>query len=102
MKKVQYKAKSGKTQWKPVFDRNFERACYEEGIGFCLACGSTQSFVEPDGRRYTCEDCRQPKVYGLEELLLMGLVDTKEEAGQPRTTGNKENNHVRQKRSRPT
>jgi hypothetical protein len=30
--------------------------------------------VEPDARRYTCEGCGQPKVYGLEELVLMGIA----------------------------
>jgi hypothetical protein len=42
--------------------------------GFCLYCGETAFGVEPDARRYTCEVCGQPKVYGLEELLIIGLL----------------------------
>ena len=30
--------------------------------------------VEPDARRYECEACGQPTVYGMEEALLMGLI----------------------------
>ena len=43
-----------------------------EYIGICTACGFEQEGVEPDARRYECEDCGEPKVYGAEELLLMG------------------------------
>lgn len=39
--------------------------------GFCLACGAQHDGVEPDARRYTCEECDAPKVYGAEEILLM-------------------------------
>lgn len=41
--------------------------------GFCLACGETADGIEPDGRKYTCESCDAPKVYGCEELVIMGL-----------------------------
>jgi predicted RNA-binding Zn-ribbon protein involved in translation (DUF1610 family) len=40
-------------------------------MGFCLACGAEAYDVEPDARRYTCEECGERKVYGAEELLLM-------------------------------
>jgi len=40
-------------------------------VGFCLACGAEAYNVEPDARRYECEDCGAHKVYGAEELLLM-------------------------------
>jgi predicted RNA-binding Zn-ribbon protein involved in translation (DUF1610 family) len=43
-----------------------------EYIGICTACGFEQEGVEPDARRYECEDCGAHKVYGAEELLLMG------------------------------
>jgi len=71
-RKMQYVARSGKKQWKPsiehamVLSKNYE--------GFCLTCGKTQSGVEPDARRYTCESCGSAKVYGAEQLVLMGLV----------------------------
>lgn len=43
----------------------------DTNLGFCLACGAEACGVEPDARRYTCESCGKPKVYGAEELLLM-------------------------------
>jgi hypothetical protein len=42
--------------------------------GFCLACGHMQYGCEPDARRYHCEACGEKKVYGAQELLLMGHV----------------------------
>jgi hypothetical protein len=41
--------------------------------GFCLACGAESDTVEPDARKYSCGCCGAAKVYGGEELLLMGL-----------------------------
>jgi len=40
-------------------------------LGFCLACGAEHDGVEPDARRYACDECGAHKVYGAEELLLM-------------------------------
>lgn len=42
-----------------------------DGRGFCTACGAEAYGVEPDARRYECETCGAPKVYGAEELLFM-------------------------------
>lgn len=39
--------------------------------GICLVCGIEAEGVEPDARRYTCEACGAPAVYGAEELLIM-------------------------------
>ena len=41
-----------------------------EYIGVCVSCGHEQDGVEPDARRYTCEECGEEKVFGAEELLL--------------------------------
>lgn len=64
-----YKTKTGATQYKaPSY-------LLDEGdTGWCLACGTEQSGVEPDARLYRCPDCGAHKVYGLEELALMDLV----------------------------
>ena len=43
-----------------------------EYMGFCTACGDEAYGVEPDARKYTCEGCGAPQVYGAEELLIMG------------------------------
>jgi predicted RNA-binding Zn-ribbon protein involved in translation (DUF1610 family) len=39
--------------------------------GFCTSCGAEAEGVEPDARRYSCEECGQCSVYGAEELLIM-------------------------------
>ena len=44
----------------------------DDCIGFCIACGNEQHGCEPDARKYKCEVCGELKVYGAEELLIMG------------------------------
>jgi predicted amidophosphoribosyltransferase len=39
--------------------------------GFCIECGAEVDGVEPDARKYICECCGSPGVYGAEELLIM-------------------------------
>ena len=67
----QYTTRDGKLQWKPSLAEVQQMDW--DGEGFCLACGETQG-AEPDARRYRCECCGESKVYGAEELALMGLV----------------------------
>jgi hypothetical protein len=38
--------------------------------GFCICCGTEIEGVEPDARKYECEYCGFPGVYGAEELLI--------------------------------
>lgn len=45
----------------------------DEYIGFCIACGAEQYEVEPDARRYECDECGKAKVYGAQEILLMTI-----------------------------
>lgn len=47
--------------------------------GACIACGSMADGCEPDAREYECECCGEKKVYGLEELMIMGLLDIEDE-----------------------
>lgn len=68
---IEYKAKSGAVQFKPSWEEAAEMD--EDGEGFCLACSNTQP-AEPDARKYICESCGAPKVYGAAELILMNLV----------------------------
>lgn len=42
--------------------------------GLCVFCGEPAYGVEPDARKYTCESCDKAGVYGMQELLLMGLI----------------------------
>ena len=68
----QYLTKKQVTQWKPSLET--AQCCDDEGTGFCLACGSSETPAEPDARRYECDICGAHKVYGAAELALMGLV----------------------------
>ena len=47
----------------------------DDSAGFCLHCGAEAYGVEPDARAYVCETCGQPRVYGAEELLIMGFAE---------------------------
>jgi len=70
-----YKAKSGNLRKRPVMsEQEYRTLTYDGSPGFCLACGQDTDGVEPDARRYPCESCSEPLVYGLEELLMMGLL----------------------------
>ena len=42
--------------------------------GYCTQCGDEASGVEPDARKYVCESCGERAVYGIEELLISGLI----------------------------
>ena len=59
---------------KVVLERVIEALESADNLGFCLACGAEAYGVEPDARRYTCEECGEAQVYGAEELLFR-LVD---------------------------
>ena len=69
-----YTTKAGATQFKA--SRASVESCItgDNNKGWCLACGKSQHGVEPDARKYVCEHCGAPKVYGGEELLMMGLT----------------------------
>jgi len=47
----------------------------EEMVGLCLACGEERECCEPDASEYKCEECGKRKVYGVPNLLIMGVVD---------------------------
>jgi len=45
--------------------------------GLCMSCKFIQDNVEPDAKKYTCRNCGEKKVYGAEEILLMGTLEDK-------------------------
>ena len=51
-------------------DQIIEAIEADDCMGFCTACGATAYGVEPDARKYKCEECGEHKVYGAEELLI--------------------------------
>jgi hypothetical protein len=73
-----YTTRSGATQIRPSENQLVRAIKADLGQGFCLACGAKAHGVEPDARKYTCEGCGAPKVYGAEELLLMGIYHREE------------------------
>ena len=59
--------------WK--LTRAVEREIMDDGTtGRCLGCGAKAHGVEPDARKYECSKCGAHRVYGLEELVLMGRI----------------------------
>ena len=71
---IPYKTKSGVTQYMPSTQSVMRAIKADNGSGFCLGCGKkASSFVEPDAHHYPCSSCKAPKVFGAEQLLLMGL-----------------------------
>ena len=56
---------------KLTIDQIMEAVQSGDDMGFCVACGAEAYGVEPDARKYECEECGKPKVYGAEELLMM-------------------------------
>lgn len=44
-------------------------------LGGCIECGYVQDGCEPDARGYECEGCGARTVYGLEELVMMGMLE---------------------------
>jgi len=47
----------------------------DASLGLCLGCGVEAEGCEPDACEYTCEACGAKRVYGLEELLVMGRIE---------------------------
>ena len=52
-------------------DTLMKAARSDEHMGFCTTCGTEAYGIEPDARRYTCDECGAATVYGAEELLIM-------------------------------
>lgn len=48
----------------------------DEDLGFCIKCGAEHGGIEPDARQYPCEECGERRVYGAEEILLLGAYYT--------------------------
>jgi len=45
-----------------------------DNLGFCIACGAEHYGCEPDACKYECEECGEHKVYGAQELVIMGFA----------------------------
>lgn len=58
---------------KVTLDKIIKAVKEDDNLGFCLACGAEAYGVEPDARNYECEECGACRVFGAEELLVMGV-----------------------------
>lgn len=60
---------------KPITSGEFHQHRWNHD-GVCFACGQwTSGGCEPDARRYRCEFCDAPEVYGCEEALLLARLE---------------------------
>jgi hypothetical protein len=60
-----------KNQKRPLtMERIIDAVEADDNMGFCVACGADAYGVEPDARKYECEECGAYQVYGAEELLM--------------------------------
>lgn len=57
-----------------VSAEEFGEAMGDGSAGFCLACGAESTGTEPDAERYRCYHCGEHRVYGAEQLLIMGRL----------------------------
>lgn len=55
---------------KPTFTLEEIQEASAENAGFCLACGAYKDSVEPDARKYVCDECGKLEVYGADEIAL--------------------------------
>jgi hypothetical protein len=53
-------------------DRVLDMVGRDENEGICLTCGADAEGVEPDARQYKCTACGDLRVYGAQEIVLMG------------------------------
>lgn len=56
-----------------TLDRIMQAVEEDENLGFCTACGEEAYGVEPDAEHYACECCGAKRVFGAEQLLIMGV-----------------------------
>jgi hypothetical protein len=74
VEKREYKTKSGDIRFQPVLTDGDYFEAQSDNLGFCLGCGEYADGCEPDAKQYRCESCGRRMVYGVEELMIMGLV----------------------------
>lgn len=46
----------------------------ENCLGLCTHCGEETDGCEPDACNYECPSCGEKQVFGLEELMVMGMI----------------------------
>ena len=70
-----------------VLDEPTYHSLRENYCGICVACFTVKhGDCEPDAENYHCENCEKEKVQGIENLLVMGVIDIKDEETKPHVT----------------
>jgi len=55
----------------------------ESHCGFCLSCHAlNDGFHEPDAENYECDSCGKHASHGIENVLIMGLVELVDDASE--------------------
>lgn len=73
MRKILSTRTEGKIIGFGMTEADFKSKC-DCDAGLCLACGHENGSCEPDAREYVCEECEEEKVFGMEELMIMGKI----------------------------
>jgi hypothetical protein len=77
MQKILRKTKSGKSVYTFKLTEGEYHSADNDMEGLCVACGETADYnCEPDARNYECSACGERKVFGIQELLMMGYITT--------------------------
>ena len=64
-----------KKPYKVILDNEAEYQELEDSnFGLCLSCGADSYSCEPDASCYICQDCDEPKVFGLMHLLFNNRI----------------------------
>lgn len=80
MQAKSFVTKKGLTRYMQIMTSEEFITHSEDNGGFCVACGEEAYGVEPDARGYECECCGEMKVYGAEELMMLGFIRIEAEA----------------------
>lgn len=76
MRTETYITSKGRTLYRPVLtvEEAEEMMGNGDSLGFCLACGDDAYGCEPDAEKYECESCGKRMRYGIEQLMLRGII----------------------------
>ena len=80
------KSKSGRVRCFSMTEAEYARL-RDTYKGLCLHCGAERDTVEPDAEHYLCPTCNTTDVYGIEQVLILGLINLQEEGSEGRVYG---------------
>ena len=61
-----------------MFEEEYQ-GLLDHSIGVCVECGTLRECCEPDAEEYKCDACGMLKAFGLEALMVSGVVGFEEE-----------------------